>query len=496
MKPVKMQTFFGVVMGVVILVLGTLSFIVAQSTTASLMRDYLHMAVFSEVDYLTKQLENNEPVVLSPDYLSGYTLGDDKNSIVAFVKDSTVLSATNPQTVGQSYSEAYGFAVDLSAASTSANSSRVKDASGDAYYLYVTQIGDIYLLTALSEDYAYSSVGPLKAMLIGSYAFIFIVLFVTLLILFNKKFRKSVDGINLSLKKITEGDLEEQVNVTSSTEFVELSHGVNDMVQSLKAAIARAEAAAAIEKELSIAREIQLSAMPHQIQSKIQERGRFSLYADIRTAKEVGGDFYDYFAIGDRHLGFVIADVSGKGVPAAMFMMKAKTLIRQYMEQSTSLSAAFTSINEVLCQDNDAEMFVTVFAGILDCDTHELTYINAGHNPSAFMREGEVQWLSKRSGPLVGMIEGLEYRELSMNLEPHDLLFMYTDGITEAANEARQMFGTQRLASVLQDTAHRSLHDVSETMYESVCTFEGGQPRGDDITMLLLRIEGKGEEGL
>ncbi|MEA5019976.1 MAG: SpoIIE family protein phosphatase [Gordonibacter sp.] len=494
MKTMKLRVIFGVTIAALMTVMGFASFYVARSVVSHVMTENMRGMVKGELEYLAlfeqqgrgdgQEVDGLQNVQL---LLKNYTVGNDENSFVAFVEKGKVVAATDSQAQGMSFQDAYGIDVDIATVAQNGHSVQATATSGIDYALYVRSTDGIDIVVGLSMDYVLNAVPALRAVLMVSYAVIFIILFVALAILLDRKVVRAIHLTNVSLEKITAGNLEEEVRVDSSVEFSVLSEGINQTVSSLKEAVRRAEAAAWMERELSIASDIQLAAMPPDMSSVLQRNNNFTLYADIKAAKEVGGDFYDYFLIGEQYLGFVVADVSGKGIPAAMFMMTAKTHIKLYMEQGGDLSEAFDSINEKLCEHNDVEMFVTVFAGIVNLKTRELHYINAGHNPTALLRDGAIEWLRARSGPLVGMIESANYHEQKMSLTPGDLLFMYTDGVTEASNINRERYGTSRLAGVLKQTEGQSVQEVAASVYDEVVAFENGAPREDDITMLLLQ---------
>ncbi|MEA4853374.1 MAG: SpoIIE family protein phosphatase [Christensenella sp.] len=435
-------------------------------------------------------------------WLENYTIGEDDKSFVYTVMSGAVINGTNCDELYNQLSETgsegitletIGLDVDIKALEQTEEPAWLTMPDGEEYAIYAQKYDDWDLIIGVSRSYLYAEI-PLIAIMVTC---IFIVLFLVLYLVLSKflehKIIRSMECTNQSLEKITQGDLNEKATVDTSVEFQALSQGINTTVDSLKDAIQRAEAAAWMERELSIASEIQLACMPKLMNHSLEEDHRFRLFADMKTAKEVGGDFYDYFVVGENKLGFVIADVSGKGIPAAMFMMSAKTYIKLYMEQGGNLADAFCTVNQKLCENNEVEMFVTVFAGVIDLQNGMLRYVNAGHNPSALLREGAVTWLKERSGPLIGMIEQAKYKELSLQLKKGDLLCLYTDGVTEAMNPQKELFGTQRLADILKETSGQPLAKIGEILYGEITAFEQGAQRADDITMLLLRLEGENQ---
>ena len=264
--------------------------------------------------------------------------------------------------------------------------------------------------------------------------------------------------------------------------------------------------------ELDVARQIQMSAVPHDFDS-LTERFALDIAGFMRPAREVGGDFYDVFEVGERGVAFVIGDVSGKGVPAALFMMRAQSLLRQYLLETDDLGTAFTLANRQLCERNDAMLFVTAFACVVDTATGEVRYANAGHNPPVLKQNGKLGYLACRPGLVLGAMDVVKYREGSFMCSPGDGLLLYTDGVSEAANAAEELYGEERLletlaridasggegAHVVSDVqasdvaaaasaaAASSAQTAVNSLAASVDAFAGEAPQADDITMLAFR---------
>ena len=292
-----------------------------------------------------------------------------------------------------------------------------------------------------------------------------------------------VENTNDTLALITGGDLDQRVEVRDSAEFDMLSDGINATVGSLKDAIA-AEAAR-IDRDLATARAIQEGALPRTF-PPFPEIPDFDLYASMNAAREVGGDFYDFFLVGEHTLCFVVADVSGKGIPASLFMMAAKTEIANNVSAGMPLAEAIGTANWHLCQSNDAGMFVTVWAGMLDWETGELTYVNAGHNPPLLRHMGKWRWLRKKSGLFLGAFDTAKYRSSTIMLSPGDQIFVYTDGVNEAFSAAGEQYGDERLEAFL--AAHANLHPraLADAMGAELRAWEKDAEQSDDITMLAL----------
>ena len=248
-----------------------------------------------------------------------------------------------------------------------------------------------------------------------------------------------------------------------------------------------------IASELSVATHIQTSMLPC-IFPAFPERTEFDIYATMNPAKEVGGDFYDFFLVDDDHLAVVIADVSGKGVPAALFMVIAKTLIKDHAQQGTQPEEVFTEVNRLLCEANDEGMFVTAWMGVLELSTGHLAYVNAGHNPPLLRHGGKYEFLRTRSGFILAGMEGMRYRPASLELSPGDAVYLYTDGVTEAANESKQLYGDQRLFDTLNAHADSGPETLLKIVKDDVDAFVGDAPQFDDITMLGLRYLGPTKE--
>ena len=264
--------------------------------------------------------------------------------------------------------------------------------------------------------------------------------------------------------------------------------------------------------ELDVARQIQMSAVPHDFDS-LTERFALDIAGFMRPAREVGGDFYDVFEVGERGVAFVIGDVSGKGVPAALFMMRAQSLLRQYLLETDDLGTAFTLANRQLCERNDAMLFVTAFACVVDTATGEVRFANAGHNPPVLKQNGKLGYLACRPGLVLGAMDVVKYREGSFMCSPGDGLLLYTDGVSEAANAAEELYGEERLletlaridasggegAHVVSDVqasdvaaaasaaAASSAQTAVNSLAASVDAFAGEAPQADDITMLAFR---------
>ena len=261
------------------------------------------------------------------------------------------------------------------------------------------------------------------------------------------------------------------------------------MVVELREALVTKTRLAGLEQELQIAAQVQLSILPRQL----PDDPRVQLHCHITPAREVGGDFYDYFAIDAEHLGFVMADVSGKGVPAALFMAITRTLLKATALFVASPPLCIRKLNDLLARENEQMMFVTIFYGVLHLPSGQVHYVNAGHNPPYWLRgDASVQAVARTGGMAVAISEDFPYREGTLTLAPGEMLFLYTDGITEAFNPDAQEYGDARLASVLQGLNQRPTTpaDICNAVLADVHQFERGAPQADDMTCMGLRYRG------
>ena len=274
-------------------------------------------------------------------------------------------------------------------------------------------------------------------------------------------------------------------------EFDELSDYINMTVDTLKRYIA--DAAARIDAELSFAKTIQHSALPS-VFPPYPNRGEFDISASMFTAKMVGGDFYDFYFVDDDTLAFLVADVSGKGIPAAMFMMQSKTLLKSYAEAGMRMEEVFTCANDKLCEANEVGMFVTVWMGCLNVKTGMLSFVNAGHNPPLIKRaDGSFEYLKVRSGLVMAAMDGVRYRSYELQLQPGDRIYLYTDGVTEAANAQNELYGESRLRDVLNRNADKPTAEICKIVKADIDAFVGEADQSDDITMLCIAYNGAGK---
>jgi sigma-B regulation protein RsbU (phosphoserine phosphatase) len=244
-----------------------------------------------------------------------------------------------------------------------------------------------------------------------------------------------------------------------------------------------------LEEGLKLAYDIQMSMLPKTF-PPFPERRELDIFAAITPAKKVGGDFYDFFFLDENRLCFAIGDVSGKGVPAALFMAVIKTVFKAIAGRVQNSSETLSTVNREICRDNDAQMFTTLFCGILDTRTGEINYSNGGHNPPYHIARDGVQQVPKTGGRLLGLIEETTYSGSRMVLGSGETLFLYTDGVTEAMDPAEQFFSERRLESILAQTKFASAREQIEHLTGQITLFAAGAEQSDDITTLAIRYLG------
>ena len=292
-----------------------------------------------------------------------------------------------------------------------------------------------------------------------------------------------------------------QLNIRTGDEIETLCDSIKQMERDINAYIANLTAVTAekerIGAELGLATKIQANMLPN-IFPAFPDRDDFDIYATMIPAKEVGGDFYDFFLVDDTHLGMVIADVSGKGVPAALFMMMSKILIKNAAITGKSPAEALETVNNQICANNHEEMFVTVWLGILDLKTGVLAAANAGHEkPIVKHNDGQFEQLIDKHGFVIGGMPGLKYKGYEIQLEKGAKIFLYTDGVAEATNNSDELFGTDRTVAVLNEVKDENPKAILERVKLRVDEFVGNAPQFDDLTMLCLEyvgLEDSGEE--
>ena len=276
-----------------------------------------------------------------------------------------------------------------------------------------------------------------------------------------------------------------------ATSFGKMITALEDYMVNLQRVTAEKER---IDADLSIATQIQADMLP-QIFPAFPEKKELSIFASMTPAKEVGGDFYDLFLVDDKHIALVIADVSGKGVPAALFMVIAKTLIKNRLQTGESPAEALSIVNNQLCEGNESQFFVTVWLAVIDLETGDGYEVNAGHEYPAIRRgNGKYELIKTKHMPAVAFMEGLKYRQSEIHLDPGDRLFVYTDGVPEATNANNELFGNDRLLAALNRNPDAEPSELLPSVKKEIDEFVGDAPQFDDITMLGFIYHGKGDE--
>ena len=321
-----------------------------------------------------------------------------------------------------------------------------------------------------------------------------IMLFVTLFTgRISKRISDPLKKLETDVRQISGGNLDNRTKVNTDDEIGSLAESFNHMTDSLQKYIADLKDVTAKEErivgELAAATNIQASMLPRNF-GEISCR-EFNLFASMTPAKEVGGDFYDFFLIDKDHIGLVMADVSGKGVPAALFMVVAKTLIKNQAQLGKSPAEILRNVNEQLCENNEAELFVTVWLAIIEISTGKGLAANAGHEHPAIRRAGgKYELVTYRHSPAVAAMDGIRFSEHPFELHPGDSLFVYTDGVPEATNASDELFGNDRMLAALNRHPDATPEQLLDTVKKEIDAFVGDAPQFDDITMMDFRYTG------
>ena len=303
----------------------------------------------------------------------------------------------------------------------------------------------------------------------------------------KKYILRPIDKLIFYANKIGKGE-DVQIEIKKPKEFAQLASTFNKMTEDIKSVAKEREK---IDSELSIAKSIQVSTLPRKF-PPFPDNKSFDIYALMNPAKEVGGDFYDFYFIDDEHIMFLVADVSGKGIPAALFMMRVKTLIVHLAQFGYSPKELIEIINKKIYKKNDEGFFVTLFAGLVNLTSGKISYVNCGHNkPLIKTANGEYKYLQGDSNIVLGIFEDTKYDILESELQPGDTILLYTDGITEAMNSEGEMFGESRFAECVNKTDDSDIQLMAENIVNEVEKFSGDIPQSDDITMLLFRFNEK-----
>ena len=430
-----------------------------------------------QVGYYRERMNEVVGVVEVSGILSNLTIG--QNGKLFLVEGLTVVSATDASAVGRMASS-LGIDKPTEHALVDGVPCRVIARAYEGYTV----------VAALPDAEVYLNRDSSLLSMVAFNFCIFLLVFVLISVLVQKVVINGIFRVNASLGKITAGDLDERVEVRDNPELSALSDGVNATVVALKEHIA-AEASR-IDADLALARAIQVGNLRTNFPA-FQGVDEFDLFARMVPAREVGGDFYDLFMFDERHVVVAIADVSGKGIPAAMFMMEAKSCIGTLASSGLPLREVFEQANEKLCANNGLDLFVTAFVASVDLDTGSFEYVNAGHNPPAIMRrDGGAALLQAESGFVLGGMEGMRYLSQRGVLSPGESLVLFTDGVTEALDDAGGFYGEDRLLELLSRMRGETPQAVVEKVEEDIMAYRGSAEQPDDITVLALRYNGGG----
>lgn len=369
----------------------------------------------------------------------------------------------------------------------------IKDEDGNVIAMAAVEIPMVTLQSALRQYVLYAILVTIALIVvfIVVYSFYIFRTVVRPINIISKEARDFVENGNRVSEAVSKIKTHDEIQELAE-DFKKMQGDIQQLIRHISRVTAEKER---IGAELGVAAHIQSSMLPC-IFPAFPGRKEIDIYATMNPAKEVGGDFYDFFMVDDSHLAIVMADVSGKGVPAALFMVIAKTLLKDHTVPGTDLGAVFMEVNELLCQSNSEGMFVTVFEGVLDLKTGEFRYANAGHEIPFICKKGEGFSPYKiRAGFVLAGMEGMRYKSGSITLEPGDRIFQYTDGVTEATDAQKQLFGMERLEASLNVHKDLSVMELLPAVKADIDAFVGEAEQFDDITMLCLeykeRMEGE-----
>ena len=421
-----------------------------------------------------------------------------------------LFSAADPGAVrGSSYEEVYtlGVTVQVGGAQTDAMKAALRDSShlaeaGDYvdYYSLVGEVSGRSILIGLTYDISELSKNiKIKALHSTELTILQqLILAAICLGLIYRFLLKPLKTVQKSIRSYTETKDSKQVAenlsvITAKNEIGRLSDDVTDMAKAIDDYAVTIEEITKerqrIDTELNLATRIQEDALPRTFPA-FPDRSEIDIYASMAPAKEVGGDFYDFFFIDEDHLCMVIADVSGKGVPAALFMMSSKIRLGDNAIMGKTPSQILTDVNNAISENNRQEMFLTVWLGILEISTGKLTASNAGHEYPALMRaNGEFELYRDKHGFVLGGMEGIQYKEYQLDLHPGDKLFLYTDGLPEATDANHELFGSNRMINALNKVKDQSTQGVLEGVNKSVDEFVQDAEQFDDLTMMCLEYK-------
>lgn len=412
------------------------------------------------------------------------------NSFVLFAEKTSdcIIATTEPNVdnstiMGKSLNTLKWYSDDL-------KEGEIFDYNGVKYIPYIKQLnnGLVLIVNVPLFELFHAAVHHLSVLL--TVLLICTVLIVSILLwVLRRNINEPISKLTGIAQRISQGDWEETIQLDKPSELAQLAKAFNKMKTDIKTHLTQlteiSKEKEKIESELAIAKEIQTSALP----TDFPQGENFKLVASMTPAREIGGDFYDFFPIDEKHYVFVVADVSGKGITAALYMMSAKTAIKNMLQAGYPIEEAISKANNTLC-DNQAGMFVTAFIGILNLENGQVQYINAGHCPPLHKTENGYEYIDVNRNIILGVKFDYKYESRTFVLQDNERLFLYTDGVTEAQNENYKMFGEERLHKALNQK-EITLSDTLMHVYQSIKKFVKKAPQSDDITMLILEFEKK-----
>ncbi len=407
----------------------------------------------------------------------------DNRGMILFAENGQIVEAGNEKLIGRNL-------VDLGFASENPGEEAFTVVlAGSTYVCQAGHFQNMTVIGMILGDEIYAERNETAIILLLVNLIIFAAIFLLISKLLQDNVINRIYHVNQSLSMIQSGNLDELVEVRNNEEFSVLSDGINATVNALKETME--EVAAHMNQEMEFAREIQHSALPV-AEHVIPKRKEYEIFGVMDAAREVGGDFYDYFLVGQDKLGFVIADVSGKGVPAALFMMTAKTLLKNFILNGKSPAEALELANTQLCENNEAGMFVTVWIGILDYSIGEIEFANAGHNaPLLKKREEPFVYMDHKTykrSIMLGIREGVRYKNNRIPFERGDMIYLYTDGVTEANDSEGNFYGEERLKQCLDEYYALAPKEIVQTIRADIDKFAGDAEQFDDITMVIVKM--------
>ena len=489
------------------LIVSAIAFMVTNSiiftTTSAVALDIADKQMQSKVAYLRNQLLSNDDVNVDrllegfDVVLDGWTVITDEDGIIVATNSASRFPKGDSFVADMGYGDGTpesglpakeffegimegGFMAELQA--TGEDGSQTMD----IVFVSVSDFGRGYAALVRTPEMVYANRFDTMVATTLLAAVLLAVVAVVATVLLRRVVAARIDETNQSLAKISAGNLDVRLGMYDSREFTSLSTGINAMVSALKETINEVEQRNA--QDLATAKIIQESTLPREF-PPFPQIDKFDVYASMKMAKEVGGDFYDFFLVGDDEdkLCFVVADVSGKGIPAALFMMAAKTQIHNYVEAGLPLDEAVNAANHQLCIGNDMGMFVTMWIALLEYQTGQLTYVNAGHNPPLLLSDGSWEWMREVSGMPLGLFDGIPYKAQTRQLRVGEMLYLYTDGVTEAMDADGQLFSEQRLEETLYTYADMNPRSVGVGVRRAITEFTRDANQSDDITMLIMK---------